>query len=111
MPLKIPKGLYLRIMKRRFLLFSFFLVMFSLAANIVADVFLCGEKVEMIEKDGKEGKEVDHESDFKKDKIFQNNIIPQAFLNFRKKQSLHPPTKISSLALGTEINPPDIKCA
>jgi hypothetical protein len=82
--------------------------MFSLASNIVAGVFTCGVEVEIVEK---EGKKVDDKSDFEKDKIFQDNINPLSFLIFRKVQNLHPAIKISSLALDTEINPPDTKLA
>jgi hypothetical protein len=84
--------------------------MFSLTANIVAGVFTCSVEVEIVEKE-KSAKEVDHDLDFEKDKIFHTNINPLSFLIFREIQNLHPATKIASQVLDTEINPPEIKVA
>jgi hypothetical protein len=97
-------------MKRCFLLLSFFLVIISLASNIAAGVFICGEKVDLVEKEkSAKEKEVDDEKDFEKDKIFHNNGVPPNYLTLREKQNVRPDIKISSLALDAEINPPDGK--
>lgn len=98
-------------MKRCVFLLSFLMVFSSQAIKIAADVFTDLAKAEVIEKEKTE-KEADDESDVEKDtkdKIFHNSIIPLGFLATQVIQNPHPETKISSLALDKEIDPPDYK--
>jgi hypothetical protein len=101
------KRVIFTLMKRCFVLLSFFFVFLSLASNIVAGIFVCSIEMEMVEK----GKEVKDEPDFEKDKIFHSNNTSLSFLGPLETQNLHPVIKISSLVLDAEINPPDSKVA
>jgi len=86
----------------------FFLTALSLVTNLVTEAFLIQYTMEMeiVEKESK--KEVDNEPDEDKEKIYHfNNELLRLWV-FQNNQHLHPPAKILSEALDTEINPPDL---